>query len=325
MIRPARPRRPGLPRTAAGALLALTFGASTTPAAATPLPLDQCTTTSGVVLAVDFGPWGGPLLRSCGTTPTTGYTLLNQGGWKSTGTSHDGPAFICRIGYSGHDGGRGYPTPEQDRCVQTSPTTAYWSYWYADPGENTWTYSQLGAVSHRPLPGSVELWVHGKTDLAGTQGRPAISPDSVRAHNTTPGGAPATTTTPPPPASGGTTTGPTATQPAPGATKPTTSPTTPPTRGVPTPSATPDGATPTPGTSVEPPPSPPSDPTSPTPTPTDVPAPSASSPTPVDAAPAADAPRPTGSMVPAVVGAAVVLVLGVATAVTALRRRRRAE
>ncbi|WP_404814040.1 prenyltransferase/squalene oxidase repeat-containing protein [Kitasatospora fiedleri] len=98
-IRLCRPRpRPGRPRPGA------------TPAAATALPIEQCTTTSGVVLAVDFSHWGGPLLRSCGTTPTTGYQLLNQGGWKTTGTQHDGPAFICRIGYSGHQGGTQYPT-----------------------------------------------------------------------------------------------------------------------------------------------------------------------------------------------------------------------
>ena len=71
----------------------------------------QCTTSSGVILAVDFSRWGGPLLRSCGTTPTTGYQLLNQGGWRTTGTQHDGPAFICRIGYAGHQGGTQYPTP----------------------------------------------------------------------------------------------------------------------------------------------------------------------------------------------------------------------
>ena len=62
------------------------------PALADALPIGQCTTSSGVILAVDFSRWGGPLLRSCGTTPTTGYQLLNQGGWRTTGTQHDGPA-----------------------------------------------------------------------------------------------------------------------------------------------------------------------------------------------------------------------------------------
>ncbi|MER5868090.1 hypothetical protein ABT118_32645, partial [Kitasatospora sp. NPDC002040] len=147
------------------------LGAGAGPAAAAPLPIDQCTTTSGVVLAVDFSRWGGPLLRSCGTTPTTGYALLNQGGWKTTGTGHDGPAFICRIGYSGHQGGKQYPTPDQEKCVLTPPASAYWSYWHADPGQNTWSYSQLGAMSYKPKPGSVDLWIFGATAVGAATAR----------------------------------------------------------------------------------------------------------------------------------------------------------
>lgn len=172
------------------------------PASAAPLPIDQCTTTSGVVLAVDFGKWGGPLLRSCGTTPTTGYDLLNQGGWKTVGTGHDGPAFICRIGYSGFQGGKQYPTPDQEKCVLTPPASAYWSYWHADPGQNTWSYSQLGAMLYQPKPGSVDLWIFGGTNIEGTEGRPTFSPDSVRAHNTTPGGSGTAPQPPQPPAGG---------------------------------------------------------------------------------------------------------------------------
>ena len=166
-------------------------------AVADPLPTGQCTTSSGVILAVDFSRWGGPLLRACGTTPTTGYQLLNQGGWKTTGTQHDGPAFICRIGYSGHNGGTQYPTAADEKCILTPPASAYWSYWHADPGQNSWVYSQLGAMSYKPKPGSVDLWIVGATNIEGTQGRPTISPDSVRARNTTPA-----TTAPPPAATG---------------------------------------------------------------------------------------------------------------------------
>ncbi|MFD0400538.1 hypothetical protein ACFVHI_20985 [Kitasatospora sp. NPDC127121] len=179
---------------AAALTFALAFGGvavGTAPASAAPLPIDQCTTTSGVVLAVDFSKWGGPLLRSCGTTPTTGFTLLNQGGWKTTGTGHDGPAFICRIGYSGFQGGKQFPAPDQEKCVLTPPATAYWSYWHADPGQNEWSYSQLGAMSYQPKPGSVDLWIFGGTNIEGTEGRPGFSPDSVRANNSSPGGQPA--------------------------------------------------------------------------------------------------------------------------------------
>ncbi|MFC8823818.1 hypothetical protein ACFT9I_00455 [Streptomyces sp. NPDC057137] len=174
--------------TAALALTAAMLGMTTGTASAVPRPIGACTTSAGAVLAVDFSHWGGPILRSCGTTPTTGYELLNQGGWHTTGTGHDGPAFICRIGYSGHQGGKQYPTPQQDDCVLTPPASAYWSYWHADPGESDWEYSQLGAMSYRPKPGSVDLWIFGGTNIEGTKGRPTVTPDQLRAKNTRPAG-----------------------------------------------------------------------------------------------------------------------------------------
>lgn len=164
--------------------------ASAAPALASARPIGDCTTTSGVIVAVDFGHWGGPVLRSCGTTPTTGYDLLNQGGWRTTGTEHDGPGFICRIGYAGYRGGTQYPTPSQESCVLTPPTDAYWAFWYANPGQNGWSYSQTGATGIQPEPGSVELWVFGGTNVGGTSGSavPAVAPAALRAENTRPAG-----------------------------------------------------------------------------------------------------------------------------------------
>ncbi|MFJ4793861.1 hypothetical protein [Kitasatospora purpeofusca] len=420
-------------------------GAAAGPAAASPLPIEECTTTSGVVLAVDFSKWGGPLLRSCGTTPTTGYVLLNQGGWKTTGTGHDGPAFICRIGYSGFQGGKQFPTPDQEKCVLTPPATAYWSYWHADPGQNDWSYSQLGAMSYQPKPGSVDLWIFGGTNIEGTEGRPSVSPDTLRAHNTTPGGGttPVTPEPPQPPAgsgggasaggstggsgggstgstgganggssgtssagssgsssgssggssggsasgssggsggassgsgssssSGGSTAGGTGsgsgstgsggapvtkrppttgtttggttggtsggTAGAPATTRPATAPANPPADApaptAPEPEVPAATADPTGDPSAEP-ATVDTQPATDAATETAVPTPDASTSQPahasgpvvVDAAPAADAPHDSGSMVPAVVGAVLVVVLGVATVLTARRRRRQAE
>jgi len=195
---------PGWLRRAAGGIVAVllaTASAASAPSAlAAALPIADCTTTSGVVVAVDFGHWGGPLLRSCGSTPTTGYALLNQGGWQTAGTEHDGPGFICRIGYAGYDGGTMYPTPAQQACVLTPPASAYWAFWQAGPGQDTWSYSQTGAMGADPAPGSVELWIFGSTNLAGTAGTavPTFSPDSVRALNAAP--APVTAASPTTPA-----------------------------------------------------------------------------------------------------------------------------
>ncbi|MEU9347669.1 hypothetical protein AB0D74_41380 [Streptomyces sp. NPDC048278] len=288
------------------ALTAVGFGVTAAPASAAPQPMGRCTTTSGVVLAVDFSHWGGPILRSCGTTPTTGYDLLNQGGWATTGTQHDGPAFICRIGYSGYQHGKQYPTAAQDDCVLTPPADAYWSYWHADPGARDWSYSQLGAMLYKPKPGSVDLWIFGATNIQGTEGRPKVTPDQLRAHNTRPQGdtgRPASTSKAPalPP---DVDTGPAPEQQQ---TKPPTA----------TPKAKPS---PKPTTSARS--------ATPTPTKTGTPSPSATAPPSspgtrvVDAAPAADAPHHSGSVVPVLTGVSLVAVIGGAALYVARRRRR---
>jgi hypothetical protein len=287
--------------------------APASPAGAAPQPIGRCTTSSGVVLAVDFSHWGGPVYRSCGTTPTTGYELLNQGGWQTTGTGHDGPAFICRIGYSGHQGGKQYPRPQQEDCVLTPPASAYWSYWHANPGENTWEYSQLGAMSYKPRPGSVDLWIFGGTDIEGTKGRPTITPDQLRAHNTRPtGGDPAPKPKPDPvrtapqqPGGGGQAPPPPDAAPSETAVSPS-----------PFPSATASpSASPSPSPSASVPASA---------SPSEVVAAPGGAAKVVDAAPAPDAEHDSGSVVPVAATAGLVAVIGGA-AVFAAKRRRRAE
>ncbi|MER8029832.1 hypothetical protein ABTZ78_12805 [Streptomyces bauhiniae] len=299
------------------------LAASTASAGAAPQAMGRCTTSSGVVLAVDLSHWGGPVLRSCGTTPTTGYELLNQGGWRTTGTGHDGPAFICRIGYSGYRGGQQFPTAAEDDCVLTPPASAYWSYWHADAGADDWTYSQLGAMLYQPKPGSVDLWVFGGTNIEGTQGRPKITPDQLRAHNSAPqgdAGKPASTAKAPqlPP---GVDTGPAperhpapaATRPAP-ATRPEEPTTKPSAKHRPKPKAKPSTS---PSASPKP-------TASPTPTASALAAPAPSTKV-VDAAPAAEAKHDAGSILPLVAGGALVVLIGGAAVFEARRRRSRTE
>ncbi|QDY75304.1 hypothetical protein [Streptomyces qinzhouensis] len=298
---------------AALGLTAAGLGAAVSPAAADPQPMGRCTTSSGAVLAVDFSSWGGPVYRSCGTTPTTGYELLNQGGWRTAGTGHDGPAFICRIGYSGHRGGKLFPPPDQEDCVLTPPASAYWSYWHADPGENTWEYSTLGAMLYKPKPGSVDLWIFGGTNIGGTKGRPKVTPDQVRAHNARPvGGAPSPAGKAPvvPP---GTDTGPAPVR--------STAPTRPP-KPAPGPSVTPSPAAPV---SAAPSPSPSAAAPSVSASAPGAVAAASGAPKVVDAAPAADAARDPGSAVPVLATVGLVVVLGGAAVVTVRRRRRRTD
>ncbi|MEE6261802.1 prenyltransferase/squalene oxidase repeat-containing protein [Plantactinospora sonchi] len=149
-------------------------------------PVGDCTPTRGAVVAVDFGPWDGPVVRGCALSPTNGLELLHQAGFRTTGTVHDGPGFVCRIGNPEFDDATEYPTPAQEACPQTPPASAYWSYWLAPAGQEHWTYSPLGALSHVPAPGEVEAWVFGGTEIGGAGGQPSFSPASVRA--TGPGG-----------------------------------------------------------------------------------------------------------------------------------------
>lgn len=179
----------------------LTFAASvafvgaTAPASAD--PIEGCTATTGAIVAVDFGPFGGKVERGCDTTPTTGYELLHTGGFTTEGTGHDGPAFICRIGSGSFNSGAQYPTRDKEDCVLTPQATAYWSYWVASPGQKNWTYSSLGAMSRTPKPGDVDAWVFGGTDVGGSSGKPTFTPDDVRARGSVPSPDPTGPSTPP--------------------------------------------------------------------------------------------------------------------------------
>jgi hypothetical protein len=180
-------------RAAARGLAALLLGApllalaqvaaSASPAA--PDPLADCSTTVGTIVAVDFAHWSKPIERGCAVQLTTEYAAMHAAGFRTTGDGTDGPAFVCRIDDEP-------PTSEQS-CATTPPADAYWSFWYADAGQNAWAYSEQGAMDFEPQPGSVTFWIFGSTDT-----RPPASdpPSALRASNTSPT---TTSTTPPPP------------------------------------------------------------------------------------------------------------------------------
>jgi len=269
-------------------------------------PIGDCSTTSGVIVAVDFSAWGGHIERGCDATLTTGFDALHRAGFTSAGDTQDGPGFICRIDDE--------PSPAVEPCVATPPAHASWSYWHADVGQDTWSYSLVGAMNYHPAAGSVDAWTFGSTDI-GAGGQPTFPPSAVRATNGVGSGSTTTTsvvtttsTVPPAPPAGST---------AGGAGPPTTT-----TRAT-GPSATgatgPRGAqTPSPST------------TAPGPTtsstlagaPASANAVARSTPRIVDAAPAAIRPRSAGSPAPLLTGVGVVVVLAAAAGMAAWRRRR---
>lgn len=126
------------------------------------------------MVGVSFAHWSGPTARGCDSAPTNGLKLLTKAGFTVAGTSSYGLAFLCRIGSPLFNSGTQYPTPAQDRCVSTPPSTAYWSYWLAAKGSNTWTFSASGASSHTATNGEVEAWAFG----AGA--KPPFTPNSIR-------------------------------------------------------------------------------------------------------------------------------------------------
>ncbi len=151
-------------------------------------PLSDCSPHRGTVVAVDFAHWGGPLARGCGIGQPSGFALLHVAGFTTGGDAHDGAAFVCRIGNRAFDGGTMEPTPSEESCNGTPGTSAYWSYWVAPRGHNSWTYSALGPMGDVPKPGEVELWMFGSTNVSGTRGSgvPKFPPSTLRAA----GGAP---------------------------------------------------------------------------------------------------------------------------------------
>lgn len=127
-------------------------------AAAAPQPAQAaaCSGTTGVTVVVDFTGFGGGVAVECAVgDPATGLAALQDAGFTVTGTQRWGLAFVCRID--------GLPTPATEPCINTPPATAFWSYWHADAG-GSWTFSNQGATSYDPAPGTVEGWAFGAGD-----------------------------------------------------------------------------------------------------------------------------------------------------------------
>lgn len=97
---------------------------------------------------------------------TTGIDALEAAGFTAAGTTRFGRSLACRI-----DG-----EPADASCVDTPPADAYWSYWRADAGSCTWTYSQMGAAAHTVEPGAAEGWSFAVDAGPGDAPPPRIDP-----------------------------------------------------------------------------------------------------------------------------------------------------
>ncbi|MGX7828168.1 hypothetical protein ACTG9Q_24065 [Actinokineospora sp. 24-640] len=140
------------------AALAVLAAAASTVVWAPAAAAAACSGTTGVTVVVDFASLGGGAQVGCAPgDPSSGLRALSGAGYGYTFASRQ-PGLVCRV--SGK--------PASDPCVNPSPATAYWSYWYAVRG-GSWVYSSTGAGSRDPAPGTVEGWAFGA-------GRPPATP-----------------------------------------------------------------------------------------------------------------------------------------------------
>ncbi|ABP56826.1 hypothetical protein [Salinispora tropica] len=159
-----------------------------------------CPDASGVTVVVDFNELGGGTVVRCAPgSQATGLAALKNAGFQITGTLRWGEGFICRIG--------GKPSAAAEKCVDTPPASAYWSYWHA-PNGGSWTYSDKGVLNRTPPAGSFEGWSFSLNREPNNAPRPGVTPS--RPAPPPPASPPAPPTPPPvtdvpvaPPAAGG--------------------------------------------------------------------------------------------------------------------------
>ena len=149
------------------ALLGVVVGGWST-AAATPAAAQGtdgvCTDPDGVTVVVDFQELGGGVnVRCAAWSPgLTGFGAL-QGAGVNYQTAVRFPGFLCKIAGK----------PADDRCIDASPASAYWSYWLAPRG-GQWCYSNWGAGSRLVPRGGIEAWSFSYRRTASTSPPPRL-------------------------------------------------------------------------------------------------------------------------------------------------------
>lgn len=116
-------------------------------AAATGSALEgACTDSDGVTVVVDSTALGGGIEAGCAPEGgVTGTEALLAAGFTE---ARDPSGFICAVD--------GLPDP-----CPTEFTGEYWSYWFAEPGGDTWESYQEGSDTAVTAPGAVEGWRYG--------------------------------------------------------------------------------------------------------------------------------------------------------------------
>jgi hypothetical protein len=174
---------------------AVTLTAAVSPGAvlvagSAPAAAATCTSSSGVTVLVDFKQLGGGVQGTCvaGGAGQSPASLFPRAGFPVDYVQKE-PGFVCRVS--------GLPGQDQEACVDTPPTSAYWGLWWSDGKSGTWSYSSYGVGALKvPNGGYVALaWKQGD----GSATPPGVAPAAHAAASPTPAPSPSTA----PPAGGG--------------------------------------------------------------------------------------------------------------------------
>ncbi|MEV6235514.1 ABC transporter substrate-binding protein [Lentzea sp. NPDC051838] len=127
-----------------------------------------CKDDKGVTVVVDFQQLGGDAIVRCNpqTTAGSGLDAIKGAGFQIAGVQRWGEGFVCRI--------ENKPGAADERCIDTPPAQAYWSYWHA-ANNCAWDYSQWGVKNRRFIPGGFEGWSFSLNATANSNPVPRIA------------------------------------------------------------------------------------------------------------------------------------------------------
>ena len=110
-----------------------------------------CTSSGGVSVVVDFRELGGATITDCvpGGGGKTAVEIFKLAGISIT-YAQSQPGFVCRV--------NGLPDIYSDRCLNTSPSSAYWGLWWGSGNSSAWTFSSSGVGSLKVPEGGAVGW-----------------------------------------------------------------------------------------------------------------------------------------------------------------------
>lgn len=146
------------------------------PAAAAVMASGPCSGATGVTVVVDFGSYGGTVVRCAAGDPTSASDALRAARFSQVRVQRD-PAFLCRIDE--------VPGEKQDACVVTPPAGAYWALWTVNR-DGAWTFANLGVDALDPKPGSVIGFAFGASAKPGIEAPVPAQSSSAKPRATAP-------------------------------------------------------------------------------------------------------------------------------------------